>query len=63
MVKVGYCTVADVLKELKISKNTLINWERAKKIPRARRHPMNRYRVYTQEDIDKIKKITEKGLK
>ena len=63
MVKVGYYTVADVLKTLKISKNTLINWERAKKISLPRRHPMNNYRVYTEEDVAKIKKIIEKGIK
>jgi len=59
----GYYTIKDVIGMLGISKNTLLNWELAKKIPRARRHPMNDYRVYTKEDVDKIKKIIEKGLK
>ena len=63
MTKMGYFTAQEVADAMRISKKTLYRWEAARKIPRARRHPMNKYRVYTQEDIDKIKKIIEKGLK
>ena len=63
MVKMGYFTTKEVAETLRISKMTLYRWEKARKIPHARRHPMNKYRVYTQEDIGKIKKIVEKGLK
>lgn len=58
-----FYTVNDVIRELKISKNTLYNWEAAGKIPKAKRHPMNKYRVYTKDDIEKIKKIVNRGLK
>lgn len=48
----------EVAKILGISKQTLFNWERASKIPKARRDPMNNYRYYTQKDLIKLKKIT-----
>jgi len=57
-----YLTSSDVARELKISKNTLFAWEAAGKI-KAKRHPMNNYRVWTRGDIEKIKKIINKGLK
>ena len=63
MVKMGYYTTKDVSDMLRISKMTLYRWEAKKLIPRARRHPMNKYRVYTKADVEKIKKIVEKGLK
>lgn len=58
-----FYTSSDVVKELKISKNTLFAWEVAGKIPKAKRHPMNKYRVWTRGDIEKIKKIINKGLR
>lgn len=57
-----YLTSNDVIKELHISKNTLFAWEAAGKIPKAKRHPMNKYRVWTWEDVEKIRKIINKGL-
>lgn len=62
MVRVGYYTVTDVLNVLRISKNTLYNWERSGKIPKARRHPINKYRVYTEEDVVRLRKKVGKGL-
>jgi len=62
MVKMGYFTAKEVAEMLNINKMTLYRWESAKKIPKARRHPMNKYRVYTKEDVDKIKKIINRGL-
>lgn len=62
MVPIGeYLTSDDVARELKISKNTLFAWEKANKIPKAKRHPMNRYRIYTKQDIEKIRKIINEG--
>ena len=58
-----FITSGDIIKELKISKNTLFAWEAAGKIPKAKRHPMNKYRVWTRQDMEKIKKIINKGLK
>jgi DNA-binding transcriptional MerR regulator len=49
--------VADILK---IYKRTLFNWEEDGKIPKAKRDPMNNYRYYTKEDIDRLKIITRR---
>ncbi len=51
-------TTKDITKILKITKNTLIEWEAKGKIPKAKRDPMNNYRYWTKEDIKKLKKIT-----
>jgi DNA-binding transcriptional MerR regulator len=59
----GYYTSQEVADMLRINKITLFRWEKSKKIPRSRRHPINHWRVYTKEDIEKIKKIINKGLK
>ena len=53
-----YYRVSEVCKVLGIFKNTLYNWERKRKIPRAYRDPMSGWRLYLQEDIEKIKKIS-----
>ena len=52
----------DVAEILGVSKKTLWNWEQAGKIPKARRDPMNNYRIYTEEDLKKLKKITGRPL-
>ena len=49
---------AEAIKILDISRKTLYLWEGAKKIPRAKRDPMSRYRYWTEQDIKKLKKIT-----
>ena len=53
---------SDVSRILGVSKRTLINWENAGKTPKPRRDPMNDYRLYSQEDINKLKKITGRPL-
>ena len=50
--------IKDVIKELKIFRKTLYNWEKAKKIPPAKRDPMSRYRYWTEDDVKRLKKIT-----
>lgn len=49
---------SEVAKILGVSKKTLFNWEKAGKIHKAKRDPMNNYRYYTQEDLIRLKKIT-----
>ncbi len=56
-----YYTVADVCKSLGIFKNTLYNWERKRKIPKAYRDPMSGWRLYLQEDIERLQKISGRG--
>ncbi len=53
-----FYTTNEVCNILGIVKNTLFNWESAGKIPKARRDPMNNYRVYTGKEVKKLKKIT-----
>ncbi|OGS17155.1 MAG: hypothetical protein A2219_03980 [Elusimicrobia bacterium RIFOXYA2_FULL_50_26] len=53
-----FFNLAEVCKQLQITRNTYYNWEAAGKIPKARRDPMNNYRLYTFKQIMKLKKIT-----
>ncbi len=48
----------DLIKILGVSRKTYYNWEQAKKIPKPKRDPMNRYRYWTVCDIKKIRKKT-----
>jgi len=50
--------VSEVCQILGVFKNTLYNWEKLGKIPKAHRDPMSGWRVYTQEDIIKIRRIS-----
>ena len=56
----GYYTAQEVADILEINKMTLFSWEKAKKIPRAKRHPINKWRIYTKEDVEKLKKILKR---
>ncbi len=54
----GYYTVSEICKLLKVkNRKTLYDWEKKGKIPKFKRHPMNNYRVYTEQDIVKLKRI------
>ncbi len=46
-------SIKDAAKMLGVSSLTLRNWDKNGKLP-AFRHPMNNYRVYKVEDIDKL---------
>lgn len=52
-----YYTMNEVTTLLGISKNTLINWEKEGKIPQARRQEISKYRIWTEEEFEDIKKI------
>ena len=43
---------------LGITRRTLYNWEKAGKIPKGKRDRMSNYRIYTEADIKKLKKLT-----
>lgn len=47
----------EVASSLKISKQTLLRYEKKGIIPKARRNPINKWREFTEEDIKQIKKI------
>ncbi|OGT07183.1 MAG: hypothetical protein A2103_02185 [Gammaproteobacteria bacterium GWF2_41_13] len=48
-------TVRQAAKELDVCPDTLRRWDRAGKL-KAMRHPMNNYRVYHAQTIDRLKK-------
>ena len=56
-----YYRTSEVCKVLGIFKNTLYNWEKKGKIPRAHRDPMSNWRLYSKQDIDRIKRISGRG--
>lgn len=53
-----FYSAAEVSDILGITKNTLFNWEKAGKIPRPRRDPMNNYRIFSEKDLKKLRSIT-----
>jgi DNA-binding transcriptional MerR regulator len=53
---------SDIAGILGVNKRTIWNWECAGKIPKPRRDPMSNYRIYTEEDLEKLKKITGRPL-
>ena len=48
----------EVARLLGITRRTLYNWEKAGKIPKTKRDKMSNYRIYTEADIKKLKKLT-----
>ena len=50
--------VADILG---LYKGTILNYEKKHIFPKAARNPINRYREYTQEDVEKLKRILKRG--
>lgn len=58
----GIYSVNEAAKELGISKQTLVRYEKKGIFPEAGRNRINRWREYTQEDIQKLKKILGRGF-
>lgn len=52
-------TVQEVADILGIYRGTVINYEKKGVFPAPRRNPINGYREYTKENVDKLKKILE----
>lgn len=48
-----YLMIGDAAEFLGVTENTLRNWEKAKKII-VYRHPINLYRLYKKEDLEKL---------
>lgn len=55
-----YITIKQASKILGVSPLTLRNWDKNGKL-KARRHPMNNYRVYKIEDLEKVMQEIEVG--
>ena len=51
-------SMQDIAKILGITTRSLYNWEKAGKIPKPNRDPMSNYRIYSEQDLKKLKKIT-----
>ena len=47
----------EVAEGLGISKQTLLRYERKGIFPKPKRNPVNKWREYTDKDVDKLKKI------
>jgi len=50
-------TTAQVAEVLGVSKKTVKNWLRAGWIPEPQRNPLNRYRLWTLQDVEAIRRI------
>ncbi len=54
----NFLTIKDASKILGVSKMTLRNWDNSGKL-KAYRHPLNNYRMYRVDDIEKIIELIE----
>lgn len=55
----GYMTVKEAAKLLGISAMTLRRWDNGKKL-KAKRHPINNYRLYSRKELEAILKEINK---
>ena len=55
--EISYLRTGQVAEILGITKKTLKNWLKSQFIPEPVRHPVNRYRRWTLQDIDSIRRI------
>lgn len=60
MTESQYITIKQASKILGVSPLTLRNWDKNGKL-KAHRHPMNNYRVYKLEDLEKLMAEIESG--
>ena len=51
----------EVARILGVTRRTLYNWEKTGKIPKTKRDKMSNYRIYTEKDLKKLKRITGRG--
>ena len=54
-----YLTILDASKFLKVTAQTLRNWDKAGKL-KPHRHPINNYRLYKKSDLKRLLKKIEK---
>jgi excisionase family DNA binding protein len=55
-------SVSKAAELLEIHPSTLKRWEREGKIPKAKRAARTNMRIYTQEDVEKIRRIMQIGV-
>lgn len=51
---------AEVASQFGVSKKTILNWLKAQRIPEPERHPITRYRLWTDTDIAMIRRMLDK---
>lgn len=51
--------IKDLEQKLEIKRKTYFYWEKTGKVPKAKRTPMGNYRYWTEDDINKLKKLIE----
>lgn len=57
-----YLRIAEAAEYLGVSPNTLRNWEKAGKLA-VHRHPLNRYRLFRQKELEAVLKQVERPVK
>jgi DNA-binding transcriptional MerR regulator len=55
--EIQYLSTGQVAEILGITKKTLKNWLKASLIPEPQRNPMNRYRRWTLQDVESVRRI------
>lgn len=55
-----YMTIKEASEYLKVTAQTLRNWDKAGKL-KPYRHPMSNYRLYTKNELDKVFKEIKKA--
>ena len=55
--EVPYLKTAEVADILGVTKRTLKNWLRSSLISEPRRNPVNRYRLWTLDDIEAVRRV------
>ena len=58
--KVEYLTIKEASRVLGVTPVTLRRWDNAGKL-KAKRHPMNNYRIYDPAEVEVLKKAIFKG--
>ena len=49
-----YYTIEDLAGTIEVTAKTIKEWENKGHLPKARRHPIRKCRLYTQGEIDKL---------
>lgn len=56
----GFLTISQAARRLGVSQVTLRRWDAAGKF-KARRHPINDYRMYRKGDVEQLKRRIQQG--
>src|ERR1700760_3655544 len=51
---------SEIASQFGVSKKTILNWLKAQRIPEPERHPITKYRLWTEMDIALIRRMLDK---